>query len=88
MPTELAGQGAHHGNRDDELHGVRCCNEARTGFVLKMPSSEVAHIEEGFGLLARRCPTRNSDPIYGDLRRPDAQPLVWMSVRWTGVRAT
>ena len=69
------------GNRGDELHGVRCRNEARPGFVLKMPSSEVAHIEEGIGLLARRCCTRHSDPIYGDVRRPDAQPLVWMSVR-------
>jgi hypothetical protein len=45
-----------------------------------MPSSEVAHLEEDFGLLAHRCPTRHSDPIYSDLRRPDAQPLVWMRV--------
>ena len=47
----------------NELHGGVVQNEGRPGFVLKMPSSEVAHIEEGFGLLARRCPTCNSDSI-------------------------
>jgi hypothetical protein len=32
----------------------------------------VAHIEEGIGLLAVRFRIRHSDPICGDVRRPDA----------------
>ena len=69
------------GNRDDQLHGVRCRNAARPSFVFKVSPPEVAHIEEGIGLLAIRFCIRHSDPICGDVRRPDAKPLVWMSVR-------
>ena len=74
-----AGQGAHDGDRRDPLHGVRCGNEAWPGFVLKVPSPEVAHIEEGIGLLTDRCRIRHSDPIRGDVR--DRTLSVWMSVR-------
>jgi hypothetical protein len=30
---------------------VRCCNEIRPGFVLKVSPPEVAHIDEGISLL-------------------------------------
>ena len=62
----------HDGNRDDWLHGVRCRNAARPSFVFKVSPPEVAHIEEGIGLLAVRFRIRHSDPICGDVRRPDA----------------
>ena len=70
QPT--VGQGARHGDHRDPLHGVRCRNEARPGFVFKMPSPEMEHIEEGFGLFAGRCRTRHSDSIRCGVRRPDA----------------
>ena len=71
QPTEV-GQGAHDGNRGDQLYGVRSRNETSAGFVLPVSSPEVAHPEEGIGLLADRCRIRPSDPIYGYVRRPDA----------------
>lgn len=71
QPTEV-GQGARDGDHRDPLHGVRGRNEARPGFVFKVPSPEVEHIEEGIGLLAGCCRTRHSDPIHGVVRRPNA----------------
>ena len=51
QPTEV-GQGAHDGDRRDPLRVVRYRNKARSGFVFKLPSPEVANIEAGIGLPA------------------------------------
>lgn len=54
---------------------MRCSYEARPGFVLKVSSPEVAHLEEDVVLLADRCRIRRSDSIHGNVGRPDAKPL-------------
>ena len=77
-------EGTYDENRGNPLHGVRCRNEIRPGFVLKVSPTPVAHIEEGIGLFADRCHIRRSDPLCGNVRRPDAEPLVWLSAAARG----
>ena len=54
---------------------MRRRDEARPSFVFKVPSPEMAQLKKVSAYL--ESPYRSDR----DVRRPDAEPLVWMSVR-------
>jgi hypothetical protein len=71
----------HDGKRGDQLPGVWCSNEARPVLCSRCHRPRW-HTLKRYRLLADRCRIRHSDPICGVVRRPNAETLVWMSVRW------